>query len=722
MAITFEKSTRTFYLDGHNVTYAFCINELDYAEHLYYGKRIPHDSLLYSSTIGAGSFDPTPPGKDGQTGYDRFPSELTFFGNSDYREPCVHVENATGDRLCEPLYVGHDILDTKPAVHGMPCMTGGETLVLHLADAVSGFAADLYYTVYDDADVIARRVVYHAGNSAVVLRRAYSFSLSLPKNEYDCLSLYGNWAKERHIQRIPLHHGVVSIDSKRASSSAVLNPFMAIAERGVTETHGEVWGINLVYSSSFVLKAQGTNDGTTLLTGGIQDFDFSWELAAGDSFETPEVVIAYSAEGLGGMSRAFHRVYRNHLINQRFVNATRPVLINNWEGTYFNFDTPKLKAIVDAVAGTGIDTFVLDDGWFGARNADNAGLGDWFVNEQKLEGGLQPLVDYVHSKGMKFGLWFEPEMVNENSDLFRAHPEYAIAAPNRERCYTRHQFMLDLTCTEVRDYIVDTVNRIIRMYGIDYVKWDYNRNVTEFFSGALPAHRQSEFSHRYALGVYDLCERIINANPTVFFEGCSGGGARFDPAMLYYFPQIWTSDNTDPEERTKIQYGTSLVYPLSSMSCHVSAIPNHQTGRYPSLHTRACIAGMGATGYELDSTQLTEAEKTEIQQYITTYRDDEELILHGDVYRVEDPFTGNYYGVAVVSPDKARGMLTVYRRMGSVNNEIKRVRMNGLDPERYYTIPELDITLSGAVLMNIGLVPKFEYGDFQTLQYHFKAQ
>ena len=725
MSIFYDNRTRTFYLDGKSMTYAFCINDAGYAEHLYFGKRIPHDSLLYSRARGAGTFLPTRPGKDGTAGYQVYPSELTFFGNSDYREPCVQVQNIEGDRLCELLYDGHTVLENKPPINGMPSMDGGETLVLHLKDTVSDFAADLYYTVYDDADVIARRIVYrNGGANTVLLRRAYSFSLSLPRNDYEVVSLYGVWAKERHMQRIPMHHGVVSIDSKRASSSAVLNPFMAVVSTDTTETVGEAWGINLVYSSSFVLKVQGVPDGTTLLTGGINDFDFSWKLAAGEAFETPEVVIAFSAEGLGGMSRELHRAYRNHLINKRFVNATRPLLINNWEGTYFDFNTDKLKAIVDAVEGTGIDTFVLDDGWFGKRNSDTAGLGDWFVNLDKLEGGLKPIADHVHAKGMKFGLWFEPEMVNEDSELFRAHPDYAIGVPSRERCYTRHQFMLDLTRAEVRDYIVDSVNRVLRECDIDYVKWDYNRNVTEFFMPGRDADEQTEFAHRYALGVYDLCERIIEANPRVFFEGCSGGGARFDPAMLYYFPQIWTSDDTDADERTKIQYGTSLAYPLSAMSCHVSTVPNHQTRRTEvSLKTRAHIAGLGATGYELDSTHLTEEEKAEIRQYNEAYRRDHDLILQGDLYRVEDPFSSNYFTVEIISPDKRRGLLTTYRRVGSTNNdEIKRLRFVGLDPEMQYRLPELELTLSGAVLMNIGIVPDFGWGDFKSLQYHFEAE
>ncbi len=723
MAIHFCEETRTFYLDGKSVTYAFFANETGYLEHLYYGKAIPHDSLAYARTWGCYSCLTTVPGKDNVFGYNLRPSELTFFGNSDYREPCVQVQNPLGDRLCDLLYDGYTILETKPSISGMPSMDGGETLVVHLKDAVTGFAADLYYTVYDDADVIARRIVYrNNSDEAIALRRAYSFSMTLPRCDYDVLTLHGAWANERHIQRIPMHRGVVSIDSKRASSSAVLNPFMAILAPDTTETHGEVFGISLVYSSSFVLKAQGLPDGKTLLTGGINDFDFSWKLDAGEAFETPEVVIAFSNEGIGGMSRTFHRAYRNHLINKRFVGATRPLVINNWEGTYFDFDTDKLKAMADAVEGTGIDTFVLDDGWFGKRDNSLSGLGDWVVNEKKLKGGLKAVIDHVHSKGLKFGLWFEPEMVNEDSDLYRAHPDYAIAAPSRKPCYSRHQFALDLTRAEVRDYIVESVNRILRENEIDYVKWDYNRNVTEFFTPGRNPEQQAEFAHRYALGVYDLCERIVEANPHVFFEGCSSGGARFDPAMLYYLPQIWTSDNTDAAERARIQYGSSIVYPLSSSSCHVSCEVNHHTNRSVPLKTRAHIAGLGPTGYELDSTLLTDEEKSQIRELVDEYRTTHDLILDGDLYRLENPFTSNHFTTLIVSRDKARAVLTVYQELQSDADWSYMLRLDGLRPDTRYHIPELDVTLSGATLMSVGIHPKFEMGDFQTLKYHLIAE
>jgi len=726
MSVYYQEKTRTFFLEGKNLTYAFRISKIGYPEHLYFGSPIGRDDLSYTLSCGGQSMNATIPGRDDlgdlEGFYINMPSELSFFGTGDFREPAVHVENAIGDRLTELLYAGHEILPKKPGIDGMPSLDGGETLKVMLKDAVTGFGCDLYYTVYEDTSVVARHAVYHNGGSTPVrLDRAFSFATGLPENKYEVLTLYGAWAKERRIERIPMHHGVVSVDSKRTSSSATLNPFMALLTPGTTETTGETYGFNLVYSSSFILKAEGTTDGQTHITGGINDFDFSWLLNAGESFATPEVVMAYSNEGLGGMSRAYHDAYREHLINKRYVKATRPLLINNWEGTYFNFNNEKLMAIVDAVADTGIDTFVLDDGWFGKRDNELSGLGDWVVNEKKMVGGLKTIIDHVHAKGMKFGLWFEPEMVNEDSDLFRAHPDYAIGVPNRPRCFSRHQYMLDLTRKEVRDYIVNAVNKVLHENKIEYVKWDYNRSVTESFSFGREAERQKEFAHRYVLGLYDLCERIVEANPTVFFEGCSSGGGRFDPAMLHYFSQIWTSDDSDAEERTFIQYGTSVVYPLSAMACHVSICPNHQTGRTTPFDTRAVIAHLGATGYELDTTTFTDEDREAVRCQTAEYRATQELILKGDLYRIKNPQDSNFFCESVVSKDKADAVLVCYRRMGGVNNEIQRVKMAGLDPTRRYAVAELGQSYLGSTLMQVGLLPMWK-GDFSACKFHFKAE
>ncbi len=727
MAISFDKTTKTFYLDGKDTTYAFYINNFGYAEHLYYGNKIPHDFLLYTRKPSNGTSDATVPGlfqKDTPIcSYIQMGSELSFFGTGDYRESCVKVTNASGDRLSDLLYDGYDILEEKPAIKGMPSMRGGETLVLHLYDKVSDFGADLYYTVYDDCNVISRRIVYkNNAKTRVVLNRAFSFTMTLPDGDYDVLSLYGTWAAERLQERTPLRRSVTRVDSKRGSSSATQNPFIAVMTPDATETHGEVYGFNLIYSSSFALVADNLHYGQPLVTGGINDYDFSWILEAGEEFETPEVTIAFSSEGLGGMSRAFHDAYRNHLINPRFVKKSRPILINNWEATYFKFTYEKLCAIADAVEGTGIDTLVLDDGWFGKREDATSGLGDWFVNEEKLPGGLKGIIDYVHSKGMKFGLWFEPEMISDDSDIFRAHPDYAIGAPGRERCRGRFQYMMDLTRQDVRDYIVNSVNKIIRENEIDYVKWDFNRNMTEFYSFGREPERQAETAHRYALGLYDICERIINGNPEVFFEGCASGGARFDPGILYYFPQIWTSDNSDAEDRTFIQYGTSFIYPLSAMSCHISESPNHQVHRITSFDVRADIAHLGATGYELDTTVFTDEDREMVKKQIADYRVIEDLVINGDLYRIDNPHNSNFFSEAVVSKDKKNAFLVCYRRLNKFGKGAHRVRMAGLDPKKKYFVPELGVILEGATLMNVGIAPAFKPEDFTSVMYHFEEK
>ncbi len=725
MAIYYSEDTRTFYLEGKSTTYAFFINQRGYAEHLYFGERIGRDDLRYSRTAGGISGIATVPGDDSalENSYHLFRPEISFYGTGDFREATVHPENAEGDRLTELLYHSHEILTEKPPIDGMPSSRGGETLVIRLYDKLTDFYADLYYTVYDDSDIIARRAVYrNLRKSPVKLTRAYSFALSLPERKYDILSLYGAWAQERHIERYKMHHGVASIDSKRTASSATLNPFMALMDEGADEEHGSVYGFSLVYSSSFVLKCEGTNDGQTLVTGGINDFDFSWTLDEGCELATPEVLIAYSNEGLGGMSREYHDFLRSYIIPERFARNPRPIVINNWEGTYFDFDTEKLKSIATAVKDTGIDTFVLDDGWFGNRNSDRTGLGDWYVNEKKLEGGLDAIIEHVNSLGMDFGLWFEPEMISIDSDIYRAHPEYAIAAEGRTPCLSRHQLCMDLTNPEVRDYIVNSVNNILHNHNIKYVKWDYNRRVTESVSPSIPKGRQSEFAHRYALGLYDILDRIVNANPDIFFEGCAGGGARFDPGVLAYFPQIWTSDDTDAYERTRIQYGTSIVYPLSSMSAHVSAVPNHQTKRVTPMRSRVDIAHLGATGYELDPTVFTDSDRERVAGETREYRETESLLLEGDLYRTESPFDGNYFGFMLVSKDKSIAKATLFRSMATVTyaSGIKRFKFPGLDRAKKYLIPELGLKVTGTTVKNVGIPEMFKEGDHMTVTLTFR--
>ena len=590
-----------------------------------------------------------------------------------------------------------------------------------MKDEVSGVKVNLFYSVYEQLDVIARRAeIVNEGKGTLVLDRAYSFSVDLPAGNYKVLTQHGAHCREREPEITPVMHGVISVDSKRGATSLHSSCFMALMKDNAGEENGEVYGFNLVYSGSFRLNCEQTPYDMIRINGGINDFDFSWKLEEGETFCTPEAVLVYSDGGLGQMSRTFHDLYRQYLINKRYVDSIRPIVINNWEATYFNFDIPKLEAIIDKVKGTGIDMFVLDDGWFGERSNDRKGLGDWWVNEKKLKGSHKTLIDYVHESGMKFGLWFEPEMVNEDSDVFRAHPDWAIKIPYRNAAPSRDQLVFDLTKQEVRDYVVDSVNAILGAYEIDYVKWDMNRNITEIFSDGLPCDRQKEIMHRYILGVYEICERIINGNPDIFFEGCSSGGGRFDPAMGYYFPQIWTSDDTDANERTKIQYGTGLCYPLSLMSCHVSICPNHATGRNTSFMTRADIAHLGATGYELDTTQITEEDLSLVKGQVEDYKRMQNLVLHGDLYRLDNPYESNFFTEELTAKDKSESVITCYRRLYTPNYSVKRVYPKGLDPHAEYFVEEMNAVLLGSTIMNAGLVPSYPRGDFTTTVFHLK--
>jgi len=459
--------------------------------------------------------------------YDKLGAEISSYGSGDYHECSVQLLRENGSRLSEFFYVSHEILKDKPAIPGMPSLRGGETLKVTLKEKYADIYADLYYTVYDDLSIVTRHVEFtNQTKEKVKLLRAYSFTLDLPKSDYDMLDLEGAWSRERRPERTPLHHGTSFVDSK-SGASGTRNPFLCILDRNTTEESGNAYGFNLVYSSSFVLKADVGTTGTTRVMGGINDFDFAWCMDAGEGFATPKVVMAFSSTGLTGMSHAYHDAYRKYLINPRFVNEHRPIVINNWEATYFDFNNERLMGIIDVIEGSGINTLVLDDGWFGTRNDDHQSLGDWYVNTDKLKGGLTTIIDYCHARGMKFGLWFEPEMISPNSDLYRAHPDWAIAVPGVEPPISRYQMILDITRPEVRDYVVNAVNTMLKENAIDYVKWDFKRLLTENYSQKLPAERQQEFHHRYALGLYDLCERIIEANPHVFFEGCAGGGGRF---------------------------------------------------------------------------------------------------------------------------------------------------------------------------------------------------
>ena len=713
MSIRFDNQNKIFYLSGKECAYIFRVNSEGYLEHLYYGKALTEENLTYLFDGVANDFSPSYLEWKNAC-LNVIPQEYAIYGRGDYRIPSVLIKMQNGSRITDFHYKTHAILKTKPAISNMPSLRGGETLVVTLEDKINRLELDLYYTFYQDISVVARRsVLRNCGESSVSVLKLSSFNIDINREDFDSVSLQGCWTREREIERNRLARGIYEVSSTRGASSHQSNPFMAICDKNANEYNGEVYGFNLIYSGSHSIKAQVTELGFTRIGGGINEQDFCWLLGAGESFETPEAVLVYSDSGFNKLSQQLHDLYREHLINPNFTYKKRPVLLNNWESTYFDFDEKKLCDLIEKAKGTGIDTFVLDDGWFGKRNDDWSSLGDWFVNTDKLKGGLTAVIEKCRECGMKFGLWFEPEMISENSDLFRAHPDWHIAAPDIKACKSRHQWMLDLANPEVVDYVKKTVGKLLSESDISYVKWDANRTMSEFYSPYLPIERQQETAHRYMLGVYELARYLTEAFPDVFFEGCAGGGGRFDPAMLYYFPQIWASDNSDAVSRAYIQYGTSMCYPLSSMSGHISICPNHQVGRVTPMQSRMDMASFCSTGYELNLHALTEQDFAKISEHIEFYNDIQDLILKGDLYRLLSPFDGNYFSQMVVSKDKTRAVFILMKILAKGSDSYPFVKLKGLNSDKYYFIKDMGM-FKGDILMNAGLRFPKNMKDFET--------
>lgn len=705
--IYYNSQTKSFLLSGKNYSYGMYINRAGLLQHLYWGKKIGAADAAFLVAAHGLPASPNPDDYNKEIATDGMPSECGSFGRGNFRPATIVVRRKDGAAMSRFRYVSHKIVKGALHLQGMPCARkADETLIITLKDDFSDIELDLNYSVSEDSDVLVRSaVIRNAGKDAAEIAKAFSFCTELPdtRGTYSALRLAGSWARERTPVITPLAEGTLRIESARGYSSHQMNPFLAVLSEGCGEESGECYGFNLLYSGSFAITADVSHNKSIRVQGGINDFLFGWQLQGGDVFATPQAALCYSGEGLGGMSRAYHDFFREYIIDPKRVYMRRPIVINNWEATYFDFDNEKLFPIIDEAAKLGVDTFVLDDGWFGKRDGDASGLGDWFVNERKLKGGLKAVIGHCKEKGLKFGLWFEPEMVSEDSDLYRAHPDWAIEKAGAEPCRSRNQLVLDFTRREVVDYIFETVSKILRENEISYVKWDKNRDITENYTASLPADRQGEFWHRYALGFYDLAERLTKAFPNVFFEGCAGGGGRFDGGALYYFPQIWTSDDTDGLERTKIQWGTSVCYPVSAMSCHVSACPNHQTGRTTPFATRGAVASLGATGYELDLTKLSEEEKMQVREQIENYKQIDELVLKGDLYRLADPFDGNYFCEMLVGKDKSKAYLVGERFRGDPCDHDRVLKLRGLDEGKTYAIRELNVTASGAALMGAGL-------------------
>ncbi len=719
MSITFQEEKQVFHLQTKSTSYIMAVLNGKYLLHLYWGKKIktPNmENLLLKRWI---CFSPMPQAEDKSYSLDFMRQEYPVGCGTDYRMPAISAQFADGSRTVELEYEGHRILSGKPKLNGLPATyvesdEEADTLEIDLYDKIGDLRVTLSYSVYKDLDVITRNVrVRNEGVEQVKLEKIMSFSLDFEQSEFDFVTLPGAWGRERHIERNPLRSGVQSVESRRGASSHQLNPFFALASKNANEEYGEVYGFNLVYSGNFTGGVEVDQLFQARVWMGINDYDFSWLLESGESFQTPEAVLVYSASGFGEMSRTFHRLYRKRLVRGKYRDEARPILANNWEATYFDFNEEKILGLAKEAADLGIELLVLDDGWFGKRNGDNCSLGDWYVNEEKLPGGIASLASKVNEYGIKFGLWFEPEMVSPDSDLYRAHPDWCIHVPGRYRAECRNQLTLDLSRTEVCDYIVETVSKILDEANIGYVKWDMNRHMSQFGSAGLPAERQKEMPHRYMLGLYDVMERIVSAHPDVLFESCSGGGGRFDPGMLYYMPQTWTSDDTDAVERLFIQYGTSLAYPISAMGAHVSAVPNHQVHRVTSLKMRGDVAMSGNFGYELDLMNFTEEEKAEVRNQVAQYKDLRTFIQSGDMYRLESPFEGNSTAWMFISEDKQEVFAAYFRILAEVNGGVARMKFRGLEADGVYEIVGEDRQYSGDELMEIGLVVDM-WGDYQS--------
>lgn len=724
-AIHYYEKERVFKLDTPHTSYLIgIVDEEGFLGHMYYGAKITDYDVRALMRTGEAPFVPSQNNRDRSSFLDAFPMEYPGHGVGDYRESAISVSDKSGNTAVQPLYREHKIYAGKPGLPGLPATFGSEeeceTLEIVLADEVLDLTVTLYYTAFCDVDVIARsvRVTNHA-KEPVYLTKVFSAALDLDAEDYRMLTLHGSWARERQIEYRQIGYGKQSVGSCRGESSHQEHPFVALVSANAGQEQGRVYGFHFVYSGNFLAQVEKNQFDSLRVVMGIHPQDFKWELKQGETFTAPEVVLTYSDAGLGGMTRTLHDLYRKHLIRSPYKDRERPVLINNWEATYFDFDTEKLLAIAREAKKSGIEMLVMDDGWFGHRNDDNTSLGDWQVNEQKITGGLKRLVDQVNEIGLEFGIWFEPEMISPDSDLYREHPDWVISIPGRVGSLCRNQYVLDLSRKEVRDHAFESVAAVLHSANIEYVKWDMNRQLSDLGSVELPADRQGELYHRYVLGVYELQERLLAEFPHLLLENCSGGGARFDPGMLYYSPQIWCSDDTDAIERLKIQEGTMLLYPLSTMGAHVSDCPNHALGRVTPFETRGHVALAGTFGYELDITKIPEEDRQQIPAQTAMYHKYNDLIRRGDYWRIASYLeNGSYDCYMVASKDKKEALITYVQVLSRPNFHSRRVRLKGLSPENRYRIEETGEVLGGDVLMQAGVLIAPLWGDYRSRLIH----
>lgn len=711
MPIIYNEKTREFHLYNQEISYIIKILDNDQPGQLYYGKRLTHRED-FSHLFEYAMRDMSPYAFEGNSTFslENIKQEYPTFGCGDMRFPAYEIERENGSHVVEFVYKEHKIYNGKPKLEGLPATyvesdDEAQTLELVLEDTSINTRIVLLYTIYEAFPVIARSVRFECdSDEKITLLSAMSACVDLPDKDYEMIDLAGVWARERHVRRHKLDYGIQSIYSMRGCSSYQFNPFLALARENADEFQGQVYGFSLVYSGNFLAQTEVDNYDTVRVLMGIHPNGFKWTLGKGESFQTPEMVMVYSEAGLNGMSQTFHKLYRTRLARGTWRDKVRPILINSWEAFYFDFDAPKLLGLADAAADLGMELFVLDDGWFGKRDDSTSSLGDWYPNEEKLKGTLKELAEKINAKGLKFGLWIEPEMTNKDSDLYRAHPDWLLAEQGKRICHSRNQYVLDFSKKEVREYIGDMLENLLAEVPVSYIKWDMNRTFSEVFSNGNDREYQGKVCHKYIFGVYELYERLTSRFPHVLFESCASGGARFDPGMLYYAPQGWTSDDTDAIERLKIQYGTSMVYPVSCMGSHVSASPNHQTNRVTPLETRADVAYFGTFGYELDLLKLGEEDKAEIRRQIAFMKEKRDLIQKGTFYRLKSPFEGNETAWMIVSEDQKKALVGYYRVMQPVNVGFKRLKLKGLKEDICYKVSGYAYDCYGDELMQVGMI------------------
>lgn len=726
--IAFDEKNKVFHLHNDQISYLISIEDGGTLSHLYFGKSIKayHGELRYPR-LDRGFSGNLPGSLDRTFSKDSLPQEYSSAGEMDFRTPAMIVRQPDGSNAVFLTYENYQIVPGKPELKGLPHAwvknkDEAETLIITLKDKFSELRFDLLYTIYRDRSVIVRSTkVRNAGKETVKIEKVASMQMDFVDRDFDMITLPGAHAHERRVERNKVNQGIHVYSSIRGTSSHQMNPFVALVDPDTNEFAGDAYGFAFVYSGNHKFEVEKDPYAQTRIVVGINDYNFSWMLNAQESFQTPEVLMVYSDQGLNKMSQAFHSIIHDRIMRSKYKDQVRPIVVNNWEATYFDFDEDKLKPIVDKAKELGIEMFVLDDGWFGHRDDDNSSLGDWQVFEKKFPHGLDHFANYVHQQGLKFGLWFEPEMISIDSNLYQKHPDYLMHVPGRTPSPARNQYLLDLGRAEVRNNIFDQMKAILDSGKIDYIKWDMNRHLSDIYQADLTADRQGEVYHRYVLGLYDLLEKIVDRYPDLLIEGCSGGGGRFDAGMAYYNPQIWASDDSDAIDRLSIQYGTSLVYPQSMMTSHVSVSPNEQNGRITPFKTRGIVAMWGDLGYELDLTKLSESDQKAVAEQVAEYKKIRAVTQYGTFYRLKNAQEGNQCAWETVSPDKNEVILSTVKVMASAQPYFTKTKLVGLDPNKQYEDQASHQVYGGDELMNLGIYDPVEHGDFMAYQYHFKA-